>query len=160
MSDTAIEDVKDTVEEKAGRNGSDGLARKLLVPAAAGVGTLAATVAARKGPDLVRDRVMPLLEDKSAGELAKLGKDAASKLGRGSGVAGAIAGKAAGGGGSGREKTRRLPIQRWTDVAVPVTEAYEKWTNFEEFPKFMPRVLNVEQKSDNRLEWRETTWFR
>jgi uncharacterized membrane protein len=156
MSEKAIEDVKDTVEEKAGRNGSDGLARKFLVPAAAGVGTLAATVAARKGPDLVRDRVMPLLEDKSAGELAKVGKDAASKL-RG-GVASAVAGKAAGGGG-GREKTRRLPIQRWTDVAVPIAEAYEKWTQFEEFPKFMHRVLNVERKGDNRVEWQEKIWF-
>ena len=158
MSDTPIEEVEDTVEEKTGvgGNGNGGLGRKVLVPAAAGLGTLAATMAARKGPELFRERVLPRLEDMGADGAAKLGKDAASKLkGRG-GVLGAAASRAA---GSGREKTRRLPIQRWTDVAVPVAEAYEKWTKFEEFPKFMHRVLNVEQKDPEHLQWEEKIWF-
>src|SRR5205814_6836873 len=60
----------------------------------------------------------------------------------------------------GSEKTRRLPIQRWTDIAVPVPEAYEKWTQFEEFPKFMHRVLNVEKQDDSKLiHWEEKIWF-
>jgi hypothetical protein len=42
---------------------------------------------------------------------------------------------------------------------VPVDEAYEKWTQFEEFPKFMHRVLNVEQKDDDHVEWQEKIWF-
>src|SRR5438067_5522124 len=39
-----------------------------------------------------------------------------------------------GGGGDGGQKggkTRRLPIQRWTDVAVPVDRAYEAWLQFD-----------------------------
>jgi uncharacterized membrane protein len=62
-------------------------------------------------------------------------------------------------GGGSQKKTRRLPIQRWTDVAVPVEEAFEKWTNFEEFPKFMHRVVKVEQKDDSTLDWEEKIWF-
>jgi hypothetical protein len=166
MSETA-EEVKDKAEEQAGSagggNGSGGLARKLLIPAAAGVGTLAATVAARKGPDMIREKLMPRLEDKGSDEAAKVGEEAAQKMGGKGGVLGSVASKAlgggGGGGGGGREKTRRLPIQRWTDVAVPVEEAYEKWTQFDEFPKFMHRVLNVEQKDDSHLEWQEKIWF-
>jgi uncharacterized membrane protein len=159
MSET-LEETKDAVEERVESNGNGGLARKLLIPAAAGVGTLAATMAARKGPDLFRERIVPLLEDKGGDEAAKIGQNAASKMGGKSGVLAAVASKAmGGGGGGGREKTRRLPIQRWTDVAVPVQEAYEKWTQFEEFPKFMHRVLDVEQKDDQHVHWREKIWF-
>ena len=166
MSDT-IEETKDAVEEKAesAGNGNGGLGKKLLIPAAAGVGTLAATVAARKAPDLVRDKLLPMIENKGSDEAAKIGENAVSKMGDKGGVLGSVASKALGGGGNGggggggREKTRRLPIQRWTDVAVPVQEAYDKWTQFEEFPKFMHRVLNVEKKDDKHLEWEEKIWF-
>lgn len=160
MSDTSVEDMQETAEDEAGGDGSQGIARKVLIPAAAGVGTLAATVAARKAPDLFRDRVLPLLEDKGIDDAARVGKQAASKLGDQGAILGAVASKAArGGGGGGREKTRRLPIQRWTDIAVPVNEAYEKWTQFEEFPKFMHRVLNVEQDDEERIRWEEKIWF-
>src|SRR5215210_1163951 len=133
MTDTAVEDVQEAAEEGIGDGnggGNGGLAKKLLIPAAAGVGTLAATVAARKAPDLFRDHVMPRVEQKGGEEAAKMGQDAASRLKGEGGMLGAVTGKAGekfgGGGGGGREKTRRLPIQRWTDVAVPVQEAYDK----------------------------------
>jgi hypothetical protein len=68
-----------------------------------------------------------------------------------------------GGGGDGGAqkggKTRRLPIQRWTDVAVPVEKAYQAWTQFEEFPKFMHRVLDVKQEEQNKIHWSEKIWF-
>jgi uncharacterized membrane protein len=64
-----------------------------------------------------------------------------------------------GGGGSGGKKTRRLPIQRWTDVAVPVDKAYEAWNKFDDFPKFMHRVLNVEKKGQDKIGWQEKIWF-
>jgi uncharacterized protein YndB with AHSA1/START domain len=68
-----------------------------------------------------------------------------------------------GGGGDGGAqkggKTRRLPIQRWTDVAVPVDKAYQAWTQFEEFPKFMHRVLEVKKEDQNKIHWREKIWF-
>jgi len=63
--------------------------------------------------------------------------------------------KVAGGGSGGAKKTRRVPIQRRTDVAVPVERAYEAWTSFDEFPKFMRRVLNVERKGRNKVSWQE-----
>jgi ribosome-associated toxin RatA of RatAB toxin-antitoxin module len=38
-------------------------------------------------------------------------------------------------------------------VNVPVSVAYNQWTQFEEFPHFMSGVKSVEQLSDDRLEW-------
>ena len=38
-------------------------------------------------------------------------------------------------------------------VNVPVSVAYNQWTQFEEFPQFMGGVKSVKQLSDDRLEW-------
>ena len=38
-------------------------------------------------------------------------------------------------------------------VNVPVSTAYNQWTQFEEFPHFMGGVKSVKQTSDDRLEW-------
>ena len=38
-------------------------------------------------------------------------------------------------------------------VNVPVSRAYNQWTQFEEFPQFMGGVQKVTQLSDDRLEW-------
>jgi hypothetical protein len=38
-------------------------------------------------------------------------------------------------------------------VNVPVSVAYNQWTQFEEFPHFMSGVKTVKQLSDDRLEW-------
>jgi uncharacterized membrane protein len=38
-------------------------------------------------------------------------------------------------------------------VNVPVSVAYNQWTQFEEFPLFMGGVKSVKQLSDNKLEW-------
>src|SRR5215213_4832070 len=160
MSDTVTENASEATEQVT-PDGNGDRARKLLIPAAAGVGTLAATYAATKAPGLFKDKVMPRLEQKGGEEAAKIGKEAAGNLTNQGGVLGAVASKVGGGGksGGGREKTRRLPIQRWTDVAVPVETAYEKWTQFEDFPQFMHRVLSVEEKDDNRVTWQEKIWF-
>ncbi|HET8786675.1 MAG TPA: SRPBCC family protein, partial [Candidatus Limnocylindrales bacterium] len=39
------------------------------------------------------------------------------------------------------------------DVDVPVRVAYDQWTQFEEFPKFMEGVKRVQQLNDTTLEW-------
>ena len=50
------------------------------------------------------------------------------------------------------------------DVRVPVRTAYDQWTQFEEFPRFMEGVEKVEQLDDKRLRWiakvggKEKTW--
>jgi uncharacterized membrane protein len=136
--------------------------KEVLVPAAL---SAVGAVAASKGPDLVR-RLVDATQQKSESEAEELGEKAAegakSKLGGGGGVVGKVASKAlggGGGGGSGQKKTRRLPIQRWTDVAVPVATAYDEWTKFDEFPKFMHRVLSVEREDDDKLRWQEKIWF-
>ena len=38
-------------------------------------------------------------------------------------------------------------------VDVPVGVAYDQWTQFEEFPKFMDAVTSVRQLDDTHLEW-------
>lgn len=38
-------------------------------------------------------------------------------------------------------------------VNVPVSTAYNQWTQFEEFPHFMGGVKSVKQITDDRLEW-------
>jgi uncharacterized membrane protein len=40
------------------------------------------------------------------------------------------------------------------DVHVPVSTAYNQWTQFEEFPRFMEGVREVRQLGDKRLHWR------
>jgi uncharacterized membrane protein len=44
-------------------------------------------------------------------------------------------------------------IEQSVDVNVPVRVAYNQWTQFEEFPRFMSGVETVEQKGDTKLHW-------
>jgi uncharacterized membrane protein len=44
-------------------------------------------------------------------------------------------------------------IDESIEVAVPVTTAYNQWTQFEEFPLFMEGVDDVQQRDDTRLHW-------
>ena len=39
------------------------------------------------------------------------------------------------------------------EVDVPVSVAYNQWTQFEDFPKFMDGVESVQQLDDKRLRW-------
>lgn len=40
------------------------------------------------------------------------------------------------------------------DVAVPVRTAYNQWTQFEEFPRFMEGVEEIRQVDDTLTHWR------
>jgi uncharacterized membrane protein len=42
------------------------------------------------------------------------------------------------------------------DVGVPVTAAYNQWTQFEEFPRFMEGIDEVKQLDDTLLHWAAT----
>jgi uncharacterized membrane protein len=123
----------------------------------------AAGLVATKGPDLLKK--ISGEADEEAEELGgKAAEGAKNQLGSGGGLAGKAASKLMGGGGGGSQKggkTRRLPIQRWTDVAVPVDKAYEAWTQWEEWPKFMHRVLEVkpDEEDDNKIHVSEKIWF-
>ena len=160
------EDIKDRVESNG--HGGDHASvldtlksKELLLPAAL---SAVGAVAAAKGPDMVR-RLTESAEQKGQDEAEKLGQSAADgakqSIAGKAGVLGKVASKAlpgGGGGGGGNKKTRRLPIQRWTDVAVPVETAYQEWLNFNDYPKFMHRVLNVRRK-DDKVQWEEKIWF-
>ena len=173
----ATEEVQDQVEDQVSSNGGgavsrvSGLAKDNMVPAlATAAAAAAAGLAAAKGPDLVKK-----LSGQVDSEAEKLGGKAAEGAkgrllgdGGGGGMLSTV-GKAAtklmpgGGGGGGQKggKTRRLPIQRWTDVAVPVDKAYEAWTNWEEWPKFMHRVLESkpDEDGDEKVHVSEKIWF-
>ena len=45
-------------------------------------------------------------------------------------------------------------VEKDIEVNVPVRTAYNQWTQFEEFPRFMDGVEEVTQLSENRLHWR------
>ena len=45
-------------------------------------------------------------------------------------------------------------IEQSIDVNVPVRTAYNQWTQFEEFPRFMEGVEAVHQLDQQRLHWR------
>ena len=44
-------------------------------------------------------------------------------------------------------------IRASTEVNVPVSTAYNQWTQFEEFPRFMEGVESVTQLDDTHVRW-------
>ncbi len=44
-------------------------------------------------------------------------------------------------------------IEESIEVDVPVTTAYNQWTQFEDFPQFMEGVESVSQTDDTHLHW-------
>jgi uncharacterized membrane protein len=169
---SAVEDVQEKGQEAVsgakdlipglGQLGS----KQVLIPlAATGLAVGAAALATRKGPD-----ALSKVSQKAGREGAEGAKQALADAGNGEGIAGKMLGKAFGGGGGGKGggkgKTRRLPIQRWTDVAVPREKAYEMWTDYEKYPEFMHRVLSVQlededggEEGNQQLTWEEKIWF-
>jgi uncharacterized membrane protein len=45
-------------------------------------------------------------------------------------------------------------IERSIEINVPVKAAYNQWTQFEEFPKFMEGVKQVRQLDNTHLHWK------
>jgi uncharacterized membrane protein len=63
-----------------------------------------------------------------------------------------------------QENVNMSEITETVDVSVPVRTAYDQWTQFETFPKFMEGVKSVRQLDDQTLQWtadvggRTKTW--
>ena len=173
----AAEELKENVTNGDAGSPLSGIAsKKTLVPVlTTAAAAAAAGLAATKGPDLLKK-----ISGEANHQAEELGSKAAQGAkkeifgGSGGGAGGMLGtlGKAAskllpgGGGGGGQKggKTRRLPIQRWTDVAVPVNKAYDAWTQWEEWPKFMHRVLEVKPAEDDdeggdKIHCSEKIWF-
>ena len=68
-----------------------------------------------------------------------------------------------GGGGKGAQpgvgKGRRMPVQQAIDIGIPVTAAYNHFTQFEEWPKFMHRVQSVSQDDETHLKFKTKIWL-
>jgi uncharacterized membrane protein len=45
-------------------------------------------------------------------------------------------------------------VTEHVDVSVPVRTAYNQWTQFEEFPRFMEGVEEIRQLDEKRLFWK------
>lgn len=45
-------------------------------------------------------------------------------------------------------------IEESIEIDVPVRTAYNQWTQFEEFPRYMDGITHVEQITDKRLHWK------
>jgi uncharacterized membrane protein len=157
---------------------------ELVVPAARKATTSAITYAATKGPEAVQGVVRSTVQNTVAPRLREAGgakalagavlskvpgaavkiPQALSKLPGGGGVGAALRRAAGGRGGvgggalTGVGRGRRLPMQAWVDVAVPLETAYDQWTQLEEFPKFMFRAERVEQRDDTHVVWQEKIW--
>jgi uncharacterized membrane protein len=139
---------------------------EVLGPVTRKATTAAAKYAVTKGPQLAKDTVAPKLKDtmgpkiQDAGGPGEFAKGALSTVSSAGG--GLLSKVGIGTGGAdeakGTGKGRRLPVQESVDVAVPLETAYNQYTQFEDFPKFMHRVEKVEQRDDTHLVWHENIW--
>jgi uncharacterized membrane protein len=53
-----------------------------------------------------------------------------------------------------KEVTDMSTIDESVEVQVPLSTAYDQWTQFESFPRFMDGVEEVRQIDDTHLHWR------
>ena len=53
-----------------------------------------------------------------------------------------------------RESPTTSSIEESIELNVPVSTAYNQWTQFEEFPRFMASVQEVKQVDNTHLHWR------
>jgi uncharacterized membrane protein len=69
-----------------------------------------------------------------------------------------------GSGNNNGDGTKATTIIESIDVGVPIDVAYNQWTQFQDFSGFMKKVEQVEQESDEKLEfkakilWSHRTW--
>ncbi|MFF0526107.1 SRPBCC family protein [Actinomadura nitritigenes] len=66
-------------------------------------------------------------------------------------VGGAL--KKGGGKGGGGKKVKVTNIIEHTDIGAPRRLVYDQFTQFQEFPSFMKKVISVDQADDEKLNW-------
>jgi uncharacterized membrane protein len=130
---------------------------------AAGAGMAALAPLATRGAGKLAKRAFSNGADPLKAAGGKVAEGAKDAVGKPAGSA-ADRAKAAmpGGGGSdgppGVGKGRRMPVQQSVDVAVPLKTAYNQWTQFEEWPKFMHRVDRVSQEDETTVSFKAKIW--
>jgi uncharacterized membrane protein len=160
-----------SVSSDNGRKGSGPLSGMKGVAAGAGLAALV-PFAAKGAGKLVRSGLGngagPV---KEAGE--KVGKGVNEAVGKSIDKAGGAGGMAKeagkgllpGGDGGGQSegaesvpKGRQMPIQQAIDVAVPIQQAYDRWTQFEDWPSFMHRLQSVTQEDEANVSFKTKMW--
>jgi len=89
------------------------------------------------------------LETKTSGRQLSVGKKifTAAALAAGALLASKLMQKA-------RYASATSSVEESIELDVPVSTAYNQWTQFEEFPRFMQSVEEVRQLDDTHLHWR------
>ncbi|REG01033.1 putative membrane protein [Asanoa ferruginea] len=69
-------------------------------------------------------------------------------------------GKLGGGGGSGGKNSLKVTnIVESIEVGVPVSVAYNQWTEFKSFPSFMKKVEDIDQESSEKMKWKAQVFW-
>ena len=162
--ETLTRELKEAIREAA---------MEVLRPAARQATTSAAKYAVSKGPELMTKNVMPAVA--KHGGPSGLAQEAISKGGEAlsdaggiggiGGMAGKLMSKLGGGGGggdaSGWGRNRRMPVQQWIWVSVSARHAYNGWTEYKHWPRYMHRANQVDPQVDDkavRLKVTEKMW--
>jgi uncharacterized membrane protein len=143
-------------------------ALEVLGPAARQATSSAAKYAVSKGPGIVTKNVMSGVS--KAGGPGGLAQEAISKGGAALSGVGGIAGIArkllsklgrGGGAATGWGHNRRMPVQQVIYCSVPVRHAYNGWTEYKQWPRYMHRANQVDAQADEkeaRVKVTEKMW--
>jgi uncharacterized membrane protein len=156
---------------------SGGAAATAATGLIAGVGLAAA---AKKGVDAVRSSAIPSAKgavknaastagDKVGDRLENVASDKIDEAGGAGGmVKDAVGGMLPFGGGNdkgggdaamaGVGKGRRMPVQQDMDIGCPLETVYNQWTQYETWPEFMHRVVNVSQEDECTVHFSVKIW--
>jgi len=134
-------------------------ALEVLGPAARQAANSAAKYAVSKAPEVVARHVIPGVSNAGgpgglAEQVRSKGVEALSQMGGVGGFAGKLlsrlGGRGKGGAASGWGRGRRLPVQQLVYVSVPVKHAYNGWTEYKQWPRYMHRANQVDAQVDDR----------
>lgn len=132
--------------------------KKLVVKRIAGSGAEKGSGLVEKVTEGAKDTVGKGVKDavsetaEKAGGAPGLAKEIGKKMLPGGG------GESKGKGTPGVGKGRRMPIQQAVDIGVPLSTAYNQWTQFEEWPQFMHRLDQATQEDDCTVSFRTKVW--
>jgi uncharacterized membrane protein len=132
--------------------------KRLVLKRAAGSG-------AEKGSGLVEKLTEGAKDTVGKGVKDAVG-ETAEKAGGAPGIAMEMGKKMLPGGGGdskskgtpGVGKGRRMPVQQAVDIGVPLSTAYNQWTQFEEWPQFMHRLDQATQEDDCTVSFKTKVW--
>jgi uncharacterized membrane protein len=132
-------------------------ALEVLVPVARRATRQAAMYAVRRAPQLARDTIAPKL-GAAIGEAGGPGAFAKGALSSIAGARSEMLEKAGLGGEAEAHpwRERPLPVEESIDVGVPVETAYDWFTEFEEYAEVLSRGETVDERPNERIEWRST----